>query len=683
MSLPSDVFCFRTHGRGASGPNSPVPRMMKIREKMSQSSSWSTSERRSTALAGVLVLAFLVYGNTLLNGFAYDDHFQVEQNPYVQSVKYVGKIFTSTVWSFQGAEGKTNYYRPLMTFGFLICNKLFQGLPYGFHLVNVLLNCVVVWLVFSIYSMLFRDHIVALAAAAIFALHPVHTEVVAWIAAVTELEIAIFYLASLAFFLRLDSVPAKDWKRYQIFMCACFVLALLSKEQAMTLAVLATVYEHFYRSDRASTNWKTKCGRYAGFWVIGALYLVFRLTVLGGLAPVHQHADVTWPQAFLSAFALVGQYVTKLFWPHPLLAAYVFRKSVALSDARVLAGIGVGILAGALFIYLRKRAKNYSFAVIWIALTFAPVLNARWMATNVFTERYLYLPSVGFCALLAGGLVFSFRRFAYSTILRWTLTTAVIILSILSAREIVARNRVWRDDFTLVTTTLAVEPHASYMRLDLGTLEWNSHRKPEAERDWQMALADMPDNAIALSNLGMAELDAKRYDESARYLQEAIALRPRFAAPHVHLGGVYAAKGDPIRAEAEFRRAVEIYPLSTQARNALGKFYFDAGRLADAEIEYRASVESLPNQEAWDGLGDIYLSEGAPGKAEGAWRESLRLSTYDTHAHVSLGNVYFASGRNVEAETEFRFVLEFDPRNADALGALRTLHPQEFPATVH
>jgi len=107
----------------------------------------------------------------------------------------------------------------------------------------------------------------------------------------------------------------------------------------------------------------------------------------------------------MSAFALVGQYVAKLFWPHPLLAFYVFRKSVALSDPRVLAGIGVGVAAVGLFIYLWKRSRIYSFWVIWVALTLAPVLNARWMATNVFTERYLYLPSVGFCALVAGGFV--------------------------------------------------------------------------------------------------------------------------------------------------------------------------------------------------------------------------------------------------------------------------------------
>jgi tetratricopeptide (TPR) repeat protein len=632
-------------------------------------------------LGGVLFLALLVYCNTLLNGFVYDDHRQVEDNPYAQSFKYVGKIFTSTVWSFQGLEGQTNYYRPIMTLGFLVCNKMFQAFPSGFHVVNVLLNCVVVWLVFLACSILFQDDSVALAAAAIFALHPIHTEVVNWIAAVTELELAVFYLVAFIFFLRLGALPAKDRTMAGIWMCICFVLALLSKEQAVTLAVLATIYEHSYRSDRETTSWKTKFHRYGGFWVIAGVYLIFRVTVLGALAPVRQHPDVTWPQAFLSAAALVGQYVAKLFWPHPLLAFYVFHKSTALGDPRVLAGIGAGIVATALFVYLWKSARNYSFAVIWIVLTLAPVLNARWMATNVFAERYLYLPSVGFCALVGGGFVYLFRRLAGRiALLRWSLAVMATVLLSLAAGEIGARNRDWRDDFTLFSRTLAVEPHASYIRSDLAVLEWNSHREVEAEQDWRLALADMPDNPVALSNLGMAMLVRGRYGDAETYLQRSIALRPRYALPHVHLAAVYAARGDKARAERELRRAVEIYPLSTAGRNALGRFYFDAGNLAEAEIQYRASVDSLPNAEAWNRLGDIYEREGLHAKSEESWHRAVDLDPFDAHAHLSLGNAYLASGRRAEASEEYRAVLELDPKNEDARRAIRALSPEEYPS---
>jgi tetratricopeptide (TPR) repeat protein len=652
--------------------------MIKLSKKMPGLLPNSGDGRRSTALGAVLFLALLVYGNTLLNGFVYDDHSQVQTNPYVQSFKYIDKIFTTTVWSFRGLEGQTNYYRPLMSFGFLLCNKVFQAFPTGFHVVNVLLNCVVVWLVFLACSTLFQDDVVGLATSALFALHPIHTEVVNWIAAVTELELAIFYLAAFILFLRLPSLTAQEKTRTGIFMYACFVLALLSKEQAVTLALLATIYEHFYRADRESTTWQTKTSRYFGFWIITAMYLAFRVTVLGAFAPVRQHPDVTWPQAILSALALVGQYVAKLFWPHPLLAFYVFRKSIALSDPRVLAGIGVLVLAVAFFIYLWKKVRNYSFALIWMAITLAPVLNAQWMATNVFTERYLYLPSVGFCALLAGGFVFLFRSLSGRIpVLRWTLAVAATVLLSLAVGDIAARNRDWHDDLRLFTRTLEIEPHASYIRTDLGLLEWNLRNREEAERQWRLALIDKPDNPVALANLGLAMVEKKRYEEATKYLQQVIAERPRFAAPHIHLGRVYLAAGQISAAESEFRRAVEIRPLGVEARNALGGFYFDQGKLPDAEAQYANSLESLPNTEAWDRLGDIYESEGLHAKAEASWRKVVDADPYDTHAHLSLGGVYLASGRRVEASKEYQAVLELDPRNEVARKAILALSPKE------
>ena len=635
--------------------------------------------KKSLALACLLVLAFAMYSNTLLNGFVYDDHDQIEQNPYTHSFRYVGRILSTTVWSFQGSEGQTNYYRPLMTLTFLVCNKAFEALPYGFHLVAILLNCIVVWLVFWVGSQLFADQTVALVAAAVFAFHPIHSEVVAWIAAVPELELAVFYLIAFALFLRVGAVEGRQLQT-QALLCASFVLALLSKEQAMTLLAVAIVYEHFYREDRSVTNWKTKVSRYGGLCTIGAGYLAFRAGVLGGLAPVAKHVDVTPMQIFFSALALVGQYAQKLFWPHPLLVFYVFHKSAALTDQRVLAGIAVVVIAVTLFIFLWKHARIYSFALVWMAVTLAPVLNARWMATNVFTERYLYLPSVGFCWLIAAGLVWLFRKAeGKARAWRWAFIAGGILSSTLAASEIVARNRDWGDDYTLRIRTLAIEPHASYMRTDLGVLEWDRENRDEAERQWRLALADQPDNVVALTNLGLAMLEKRRYDEAEACLRQAIELRPRYATPHIHLGNVYLAKGQRGAAETEFRQAVRIYPMSSAARNALGKFYFDGGQLAEAEAQFRASNDSLPNEEAWNRLGDIYFHEGLLAKAEYAWQQVLLLQPYDSHAHLCLGGIYFADGRRTQAEKEYRDVLLLDPSNAEARERLVKMGATNLP----
>ena len=640
----------------------------------------SFADKKTIALAGILILAFAVYANTILNGFVYDDHDQVEQNPYVHSVHYIGRILTTTVWSFQGSEGRTNYYRPLMTLTYLLCNQLFQSLPYGFHLLNILLNCVVVWLVFLLGSRLFDGQSVGFVAAAIFALHPIHTEVVAWIAAITELQLAIFYLASFAFFLRLGSVRGRERFTTQALLCCSFLLALLSKEQAMTLLFLAVIYEHFYRGDRAVTNWKTKASRYAGLCSIGAAYLVFRAAVLGGLAPVTKHPDVTPPQLLLSAFALFGQYVTKLFWPHPMLAFYLFHKSTALSQPGVLLGIAAVLAIAVLFVFLWKHARIYSFALFWFAVTLAPVLNARWMATNVFTERYLYLPSVAFCWLAAGALVWAYRSAATNApALRWIFAAAGIAVCALAATQVVARNRDWHDDYSLLTQTLVLEPHASLRRSDFGVQEWARHNHEEAERQWRMAIEDDPNNVVALTNLGLALLEKHEYDAAKGYLQRAIDLRPQYAQPHQHLAEIYLAENRPADAEAELRKAVEIYPLSAAARNALGKFYFDSQRFAEAETQYRTSLDSLPTDEAWNRLGDMWFRDGRLKEAEHAWQQVLLMAPYDEHAHQALGGIYFADGRYRQAEKEYRDVLLLDPANAEARARLLKLGATNLP----
>jgi protein O-mannosyl-transferase len=126
----------------------------------------------------LFLLAFLPYANIFFNQFVYDDGSQVVANPYAHSFRYLRQIFTTTVWSFQGAQGVSNYYRPMMTFGYLLTYQIAGLVPFSFHLANIVLNGIVVWLVFLILRR-FSGERVALVAAGLFALHPIHTEPVA------------------------------------------------------------------------------------------------------------------------------------------------------------------------------------------------------------------------------------------------------------------------------------------------------------------------------------------------------------------------------------------------------------------------------------------------------------------------------------------------------------------------
>src|SRR6202790_1878606 len=254
----------------------------------------------------LFLLAFLPYINTLLGSFVYDDGFQVVENPYAHSFRYLPQIFGTTVWSFQGAQGITNYYRPLMTFGYLLFYQIAGAVPFSFHLANIVLNVVVVLLVFSVVRRMSGER-VGLIAAGLFALHPLHTESVAWVAGVTDLELAVFYLLTFLFYLRL-SEPEKG-HGWRAAMCGSFVLAVLSKEQAMTLPVLVTLFEHFYREDRTTTSARQKVSRYGPLWAVAGLYLIVRGILLGGVASIVSRPGLSWYEVAILVISLVGSYL--------------------------------------------------------------------------------------------------------------------------------------------------------------------------------------------------------------------------------------------------------------------------------------------------------------------------------------------------------------------------------------
>jgi hypothetical protein len=485
-------------------------------------------DRKTTLLGCVLLLAFLAYANALANGFVYDDHSQIEQNPYVHSFRGIAKIFTMS-------QPSGNYYRPLMNLGFLASFKLFGASPYGFHLINVLLHCVVVWLVYEVGTALTSDEAFGLIAAMCFAIHPIHTESVTWIAGVVDIELSIFYLTAFWLFLRLERVKGRTFW-IQIGMLASFLLATLSKEPAMTLPALATIYEHFYRADREATTWKHKVARYGGFWAVGFAYLGARVLVLGGFAPVSFHRDVSWREAAVIAVGWIGRYAAKLLWPVPLTVFYAIPRNTSFLDSHVLLGAAVLTAAATFVAYKWKRARMYSFFLLWILFTLAPVLNVRWLPMDVFAERFLYLPSVGFSWLVAGIVLWLWRKSELAGERRWALVLAAGIVGLLAASEIMARNRDWKDDFSLARRTVQTNPDNANMRSDVAMAEWRDGKRDEALRQWHLALAYRPDSLQALSDLGFALIEEKKYDEAIPYLQKANDLSSRFATPHVPSG---------------------------------------------------------------------------------------------------------------------------------------------------
>src|SRR5208337_4241556 len=211
----------------------------------------STLRTDALLLVFVLTLAAFPYLNTLHNLFVYDDSFQVVNNPYLQNFHHLKEIFTTPVWSFLGGDYPHNYYRPMMLFGYLLCRQFLGPIPLAF------------------------------VAAGLFAVHPIHSESVAWIAAITDIELALFYLLTFWFFLGLSKVHGRRLILGELSMVVSFALALLAKEPAATLVVLATLYEHCCREDRKETSVRIKLSRYGPLWLVLLVYLIVRTHFVG------------------------------------------------------------------------------------------------------------------------------------------------------------------------------------------------------------------------------------------------------------------------------------------------------------------------------------------------------------------------------------------------------------------
>ncbi|HXJ97136.1 MAG TPA: tetratricopeptide repeat protein [Terriglobia bacterium] len=632
------------------------------------------------ALAGIAVLPYL---NSLSNGFVYDDVSQVLNNPYLRSFHYLRQIFTSSVWSFQGGyAGVTNYYRPMMSFGYLVCYRLFGPNAFVFHAVNVILNAAVVLVLYDVTRRLFRSEFVAVAAALVFALHPVHSESVDWVGAVTDLELTLFFLAAFGFYLRIPRLtsgrPSGRWFVVQTGVVLSLALAALSKEPALTLPVLLVIYEHFYREDRAETSVFEKIARYAPAWAFVPIYLVARAHFLGGFAPVQVgRPGAATDELAISAVALLGQYAAKMLWPVRLCAYYVFPTSWLVLLPEVLGGIAAVVIGSLLFILLWKWARLASFGLVWFLVTLAPALDIRWMPVGAFAERYLYLPSVGLCWVIAWacwrlwGIGAPFGR-------TWRVGLAVVAVALMvpAALRIVTRNRDWKDDLTFYQRTLALSPDSNVMHTNLGKLYWEQGKTDLAEQQWRAAAELAPDAPVVLDNMGLLLTSRQQYDEALADLTRAVQIAPEDSFAHRNLANLYSDLGRREEAEQEFKAALSISPLDFRTRDELGQLYLDEGRFPEAEVQFRASLALRPSLAAWLGLGISRWRQGDSEAAELDLKNAEAMDAADGRIHVALGLLYDATGRKAQALDEYQASLKTDIKDPQTKAAFQKLQSE-------
>ncbi len=502
----------------------------------------------------LFTISFLLYANTLGHQYALDDLMLIRENTFTQKgISGMGDIFTND--AFTGFFGEDRQlleggrYRPLSHATFALEYELFGLNPFWGHLFNVLLYAFLVCLVFHVLLRLLPGYVMQgkwwislpFLAALLFAIHPVHTEAVANIKGRDEIMSLLFSLLTLHYFI--------SWIRQKkpltgILTGLFFLLALLSKENALTFLAVIPIAVYFFTDINLKKNFK-----YFSLLIVPVvLFFILRYQALGfffGEGRVSAellnnpflHAEPA--EKYATIFYTLGRYVQLLFFPHPLTHDY-YPYHISLMEWGNWQVILSFLLYGFFGIFALFSLKNKNiagFGVLFFLLTLSVVSNLAVPVGTFMNERFVFMPSLGFAISVGYLLWYGIQKLQRPIYVKY-LSVGLLLLMILGfSLKTVTRNPVWKDDFTLFTHDVRISENSAKVNVSAGGA------------------------LIERSGEVFSEVrEQEKLQQAVVYLQRGLDIHPRYTSGWILLGNAYTYSGDFQNAYHAYLSAMEISP---------------------------------------------------------------------------------------------------------------------------
>ncbi len=683
--------------------NRPSP-ARRGRKQETQPHAWAFACHAAVA-AVLTLLATAAYANALSNGFVWDDTTQILQNPALRPGASWRPLLTSDVWAFMhpGSPAKDNYWRPLQMLSYKAIVQRFGFSPLPFHALNLTFHVAATLLAYAVCVQLTRRVAPSAAVAVLFALHPMHTEAVDWISALPELGCAVFYfLAFLLFLLAIRRAPSDPpgqplrlFRRPALWLlsCASFAIATIWKEMAVTLPLVIAAYLFFVSAGGLPVPHRIRIAVRGSLPYLAtlAVYLAARDYVLGYLAVAMRDWGLSPLDYALTVADLVGKYWWELLLPLRLNAYYVFDPVRSWAEPRALAALLFLILAAGGVVYSYRRLPLAAFAATWVFVTLIPVLDLNAVGRNVFAERYLYIPSLGFCVLAVSLASLALARLPARRG-PWLGACALALVAGLYLAQTARRNPIWKNQFTFFSRTLAASPNSPVLANQVASLLFPGRNDPEgAERLFRRALnlaeaRQPPEPAqAAKSELGLALIASGRGSHASALALVAAAQRAWPGDPQIPQvrGAVLLQAGNWREAKAVFTAAARTTPGDANIWNALGFIAWQdehhAGQAANyfrRALELQAPSQSL-NASLEESLGAVDLDLGRRRQGLDHLQAAVRIAPNNPDYHINLASALASSGQLAQARAELQRALTLDPANARAQAALARLRNQK------
>lgn len=523
-------------------------------------------------------LTFLSFSPVLQSGFLWDDD-AVTENPLLHTPRGLYKI-----WFSPSVMTKEAHYWPLVYTAFWFQYRLWGLHPLGYHLVNLLFHTLNALLLWSIFSRI--DKKSAYFAALLFAVHPVHTEAVAWIIELKDVLSVTFYLAALLLFMKF--YEGKKVAVY-IFSLSAFASALLTKSMTVTLPA-ALVLWILAREKKLSLR---------DIGLLSPFVLIALLIVRGDVRFSQSREIISFDFSLWERIRIASHagffYIGKLLIPLNMVTFYPRWIWLQNSYLSYFPALLLAIVLTALFL-LRRYSRAPLFLVLYFLVTLSPILgflNFYFMTFSFVADRYQYLASAGLLFLFSLGT----RRLFH--LIRKDQRRGLLIFQILAITSLSIltfyQTTLYRDNETLFKHNVEINPGAWAAHNNLGVEYQKQGKFTEAVRHYKYAVELNPQFMDAHNNLGILLAQDGKLGEALDHFQKALSIKPNDPRTLVNIGILHSIKKDYETAVSHMEKALEVDPASANAAFNLALVYIRKGEQGRAVYYLQKTLEIDPS----------------------------------------------------------------------------------------
>jgi tetratricopeptide (TPR) repeat protein len=654
-------------------------------------------------VAGVCIflaaITFAVFGQTVRHEFVnYDDNFNVYDNSAVNR----GLNLKGVEWAFKFSQW--DYWHPLDFLSHMLDCQWYGLHAGGHHLTNILLHTATVILLFLVLRRMMSlrsDNSVGATAtqagalwrsafvAAVFAVHPLRVESVAWVSERKDVLSGLFFMLTLWAYVRYvekSKVQSPKTKVFYGLVLLFFALGLMSKPMVVTLPFVLLLLDYwplkrFVPLATPGDVSETKSAGWRSYRPVVIRMMVEKLPLfMLSAASCMQTANIgsstigsstvfegnkSLPIILRISNAMVSYvaYIWQMVCPVKLAVLYPYPvEGVPLGE--VIGAVILLVFISTVLFILRQRHPCFLVGWLWYLGMLVPMIGFVQAGPQARADRHTYLPQIGLYLLLTWAAAELCTGWRHRRLVLGGLATVILAALIFCAR---VQTSYWRNSESLWTHTLACTSDNFIGHMNLGDALFKMGKVDEAIAQCQMALQINPDQARAHINLADALFKIGKVDEAIAQYQQALQIKPDYAAAHINLGNALLQKGQVDEAIVHYQQALQIKPDYAEAGYNLGNALFQKGNVDEAIASYQQALNIKPDYaEAGYNLGTALLKKGNVDEAIAQYQQALKIKPDYVEAHINLGTTLLQKGKVDEAIVQYQQALQIKPNYADA-----------------